>query len=195
MRSTNTTSPLLLSAILWVPLGVYDISHTRNFVYFECFFGFRMPFENGPNFAKLYENFPAIFLCKSIQNSGYFEKSVTFYTNFSTIHHRRHILHTAEKLQDADWGWGGGEVRQYTPHPPPPPAGHPQRRGAQQAAVRCDHRPGWCPPQHPGCPPAQEVREDQGLSALSYSPDDDPPPPPLTGAGRRFQGGGECGGS
>ncbi len=67
-----------------------------------------MPFENGPNFAKLYEIFPAIFLYKSIQNSGYFENSVTFYTNFSMIHHRGHILYTAEKLQDADWGWGGG---------------------------------------------------------------------------------------
>ncbi len=22
------------------------------------------------------------------------------------IQHRRHFLHTAEKLQDADWGWG-----------------------------------------------------------------------------------------
>ncbi len=62
--------------------GVYDISHSRNFGYFECFFGFRMPFENGPNFAKLYENFPAIFLCKSIQNSRYFEKFCDFLYQF-----------------------------------------------------------------------------------------------------------------
>ncbi len=52
-------------------------------------------------------------------------KPVTFYTNFSTIHHRQHILHTGEKLQDADWGWG--EVRQYTPQPPPPPTPHRSR--------------------------------------------------------------------
>merc|ERR1711963_1137980 len=50
-------------------------------------------------------------------------------------------------------------------HPPSPPAGHPQRRGAEQAACRCDHRPGRCPPQHPGCPPPQEVRE--GCKGLS----------------------------
>ena len=35
---------------------------------FRMFFLFRIPFENGPNFAKLYE----IFLCKSIQNSAVF---------------------------------------------------------------------------------------------------------------------------
>src|SRR5699024_296050 len=38
---------------------------------------------------------------------------------------------------------------------------HPQRRGAEQAALRCHHRPGRCPPQHPGRPPAQEDREDR----------------------------------
>ena len=41
-------------------------------------------------------------------------------------------------------------------HPPSPAARRPQRRGAQQAARRSHHRPGWCPPQHPGCPSPQE---------------------------------------
>ncbi len=49
---------------------------------------------------------------------GISRNSVTFYTNFSTIQHSRHFLHTAEKLQDADWGGGGGKtVHPSTPTP------------------------------------------------------------------------------
>jgi len=55
-----------------------------------------MPFENGPNFAKLYEIFPAIFLCKSIQNSGYFfnDSSQTTYSTHSreTSNYSHHPL-------------------------------------------------------------------------------------------------------
>ena len=41
-----------------------------------------------------------------------------FYANLYKIpgisrNSRRHILHTAEKLQDADWGWGGGKTTEY----------------------------------------------------------------------------------
>jgi hypothetical protein len=74
---------LVHNAIHYVPIGdgwrevwlerstgtyrvFYDISYILNFIYFECFILFRIPYENGPNFAKLYE----IFLCKSIQNSA-----------------------------------------------------------------------------------------------------------------------------
>merc|ERR1712018_24384 len=48
-------------------------------------------------------------------------------------------------------------------HPEAPPAGGEERRGAEQAPGWGDDRPGWSPPQHPGCPPPQEVagREDQ----------------------------------
>ncbi|KAL7401743.1 hypothetical protein ABVT39_004062 [Epinephelus coioides] len=44
-------------------------------------------------------------------------------------------------------------------HPPSPAAGCPQRRGAQQAAGRSDHRSGRRAAQHPGCSAAQEDRE------------------------------------
>ena len=37
--------------------------------------------------------------------------------------------------------------------------GHPQRRGAEQAAGWRDHRPGRRPAQHPGGPAPQEVRK------------------------------------
>ncbi|KAI3374028.1 hypothetical protein L3Q82_022585 [Scortum barcoo] len=43
--------------------------------------------------------------------------------------------------------------------PRPPAAGRPQRRGAQQAAGRSDHRSGRRAAQHPGRPAAQEDRE------------------------------------
>jgi hypothetical protein len=67
-----------------------------------------MPFENGPNFAKLYEIFSAIFLCKSIQNSGYFETFCDFLYQFSTIYHRRHILYTQQRNFKTLIGGGGG---------------------------------------------------------------------------------------
>ena len=56
--------------------------------------------------------------------------------------------------------------------PPSPSAGHPQRRGVEQASVWRDHRPGWCVAQHPGCAFAQEVpvqgyRRRQGLKCLA----------------------------
>ena len=54
-----------------------EISYISN-----VFVGFCMPFENGPNFAKLYEIFLAIFLFKSIQNSRYFEKFCDFLYQF-----------------------------------------------------------------------------------------------------------------
>ncbi|CAO2607016.1 hypothetical protein LEMLEM_LOCUS13142, partial [Lemmus lemmus] len=47
-------------------------------------------------------------------------------------------------------------------HPAPPAAGHPQRRGAQQAAGPRDHRAGRRPAQHPGGAVAQEDGEPEG---------------------------------
>jgi hypothetical protein len=72
-----------------------------------------MPFENGPNFAKLYEIFPAIFLCKSIQNSGYLEKFCDFlYQFFNDSSQTSYSTHSRETSRR--W-WGG--VSQYTPQP------------------------------------------------------------------------------
>ena len=41
-------------------------------------------------------------------------------------------------------------------------------KGVEQASLRCHHCPGRCPAQHPGCPSPQEVREDQGLSLITF---------------------------
>ena len=82
--------------------------------YISNVFLFRIPFENGPNFAKLFE----IFLCKSIQNSAVFREILWLVIPiFLTIQHRRHFLHTAEKLQDADWGWGRYDSTPLNPYP------------------------------------------------------------------------------
>ncbi len=102
-----------------VLIGVSEVGCLRHFVYskfriFHCFFLFRIPFENDPNFVKLYK----IFLCKSIQNSAVFWEILwRVIPIFLTIQHRRHFLHTAEKLQDADWGWGRYENTPLNPYP------------------------------------------------------------------------------
>ncbi len=80
-------------------------------MYISNVFLFCIPFENGPNFVKLYE----IFLCKSIQ--GIWEILWLVIPIFLTIQHRRHFLHTAEKLQGADWGWGRYDSTPLNPYP------------------------------------------------------------------------------
>ena len=110
----NRLSPLAVRKYIASEIGCL-----RHFVYskfriFRMFFLFRIPFENGPNFAKLYE----IFLCKSIQNSAVFREILWLVIPiFLTIQHRRHFLHTAEKLQDADWGWGRYDSTPLNPYP------------------------------------------------------------------------------
>jgi hypothetical protein len=47
----------------------------------------------------------------------YFEKFCDLLYQFFNDSAQTTFLHTAEKLQDADWG--AGEVRQYTPQPLP----------------------------------------------------------------------------
>uniref|UniRef100_A0A8I3PS44 Core Histone H2A/H2B/H3 domain-containing protein n=1 Tax=Canis lupus familiaris TaxID=9615 RepID=A0A8I3PS44_CANLF len=56
-------------------------------------------------------------------------------------------------------GQRGPRQQEDAHHPAPPAAGHPQRRGAQQAAGPRDHRAGRRPAQHPGRAAAQEDRE------------------------------------
>ncbi len=69
-------------------------------VYFECFLGFVCHSKMAP-ISRNYTKFCLPFFYANLYKiPGNLRNSVTFYTNFSTIHHRRHILHTAEKLQD-----------------------------------------------------------------------------------------------
>ncbi|EDL32562.1 mCG140853 [Mus musculus] len=56
-------------------------------------------------------------------------------------------------------GQRGPRQQEDAHHPAPPAAGHPQRRGAQQAVGPRDHRAGRRPAQHPGRAAAQEDRE------------------------------------
>ncbi len=97
-----------------LPARVFTTFVYSKFCIFRMFFLFRIPFENGPYFAKLYE----IFLCKSIQNSAVFREILWLVMPiFLTIQHRRHFLHTAEKLQDADWGLGRYNSTPLNPYP------------------------------------------------------------------------------
>jgi hypothetical protein len=64
-----------------------------------------------PKFRKKIRNF-------SMQIPLYFEKFCDLlYQFFLTIQHRRHFLHTAEKLQDSDWGWGRYDNTSFNPYP------------------------------------------------------------------------------
>ena len=54
-------------------------------------------------------------------------------------------------------------------HSTSPSAGHPQRRGTEQAAVRRHDRSGWCSAQHLGCSATQEVAEGQQVDDLTDS--------------------------
>ncbi|CAF89506.1 unnamed protein product, partial [Tetraodon nigroviridis] len=55
-------------------------------------------------------------------------------------------------------------------HPAAPAAGRAQRRGAEQAAGRSDHRPGRRAAQHPGGAATQEEREGVQISLRCPSP-------------------------
>jgi len=62
------------------------------------------------------------------------------------------------------WGAGAGRQRctrqqEDSYYSEAPAAGDTQRRGAEQAAVWCDHRAGWRPAQHPGSSAAEEERK------------------------------------
>ena len=50
-----------------------------------------------------------------------------------------------------------------------PSAGHPQRRGTEQAAVGRHDRSWWCSGQHLGCSATQEVAEGQQVDDLTDS--------------------------
>lgn len=56
-------------------------------------------------------------------------------------------------------GERGSGQQEDQDHPAAPPVGRAQRRGAQQAPGRCDHRSGRCAAQHSGRPPPQEDGE------------------------------------
>ncbi len=79
----------------------------RHFVYlkfciFRMFFFVSYTIRKWPEFREIIRNFYMQIYTKF---RGILRNSVTCYTNFLTIQHRRHFLHTAEKLKDADWGW------------------------------------------------------------------------------------------
>ena len=54
-------------------------------------------------------------------------------------------------------------------HSTSPSAGHPQRRGTEQAAVGRHDRSWWCSAQHLGCSATQEVAEGQEVDDLTDS--------------------------
>ncbi len=92
-----------LTGRVFTTFRILEISYISN-----VFLGFVCHSKMAPisrNYAKFFLPF---FYANLYKIPGISRNSVTFYTNFSTIHHRRHSLHTAEKLQDADWGRGGG---------------------------------------------------------------------------------------
>ena len=87
---------------------ILEISYISN-----VFLGFVCHSKMAPISRNYTKFFLPFFYANLYKIPGISRNSVTFYTNFSTIHHRRHILHTAEKLQYADWGWGGGKTTEY----------------------------------------------------------------------------------
>ena len=91
---------------------ILEISYISN-----VFLGFVCHSKMAPISRNYTKFFLPFFYANLHKIPGISRNSVTFYTNFSTIHHRRHILHTAEKLQDADWGWGRYDNTPLNPYP------------------------------------------------------------------------------
>ncbi len=91
----------------------------RHFVYskfrtFWMFFFVSYTIRKWPKFRKIRRNF----VCKSIQDSAVFWDILWLVIqNFLLIQHRRHFLHTAEKLQDADCGWRRYDSTPLNPYP------------------------------------------------------------------------------
>ena len=84
---------------------ILEISYISN-----VFLGFVCHSKMAPISRNYTKFFLPFFYANLYKIPGILRNSVTFYTNFSTIHHIRHILHTAEKLR--------------TPlNTPPPPTG------------------------------------------------------------------------
>ncbi len=75
---------------------------------------FFVSYRKWPKFREIIRNFSMQIYTKF---RAILRNSVTCYTNFLMIQHRRHFLHTAEKLQDADWGWGRYDSTPLNPYP------------------------------------------------------------------------------
>jgi hypothetical protein len=68
--------------------------------------------------AQISRNYTKFFYANLYKILRYFEKFCDLlYQFFLTIQHRRHFLHTAEKLQDADCGWGRYDNTPLNPYP------------------------------------------------------------------------------
>ena len=68
--------------------------------------------------TQISRNYTKFFYANLYKIPRYFEKFCDLlYQFFLKIQHRRHFLHTAEKLQDADWGWGRYDNTPLNPYP------------------------------------------------------------------------------
>ncbi len=115
IRWRKADKPIRACIILWcfvtdatrvfMTFRILEISYISN-----VFLGFVCHSKMAPILRNYTKFFLPFFYANLYKIPGISRNSVTFYTNFLTIHHRQHILHTAEKLQDADWGWGGGKT-------------------------------------------------------------------------------------
>jgi hypothetical protein len=72
---------------------ILEISYISN-----VFLGFVCHSKMAPISRNYTKFFLPFFYANLYKIPGISRNSVTFYTNFSTIHHRRHILHTAALL-------------------------------------------------------------------------------------------------
>ncbi len=72
---------------------IHEISYISN-----VFLGFVCHSKMAPILRNYTKFFLPFFYANLYKIPGISRNSVTFYTNFSTIHHRRHILHTAALL-------------------------------------------------------------------------------------------------
>jgi hypothetical protein len=89
---------------------ILEISYISN-----VFLGFVCHSKMAPISRNYTKFFLPFFYANLYKIPGILRNSVTFYTNFSTIHHIRHILHTAEKLRTP--------LNTPPPHLSPEPAG------------------------------------------------------------------------
>ncbi len=88
---------------------ILEISYTSN-VFFCFVYHSKM--------AQISRNYTKFFYANLYKIPRYFEKFCDLlYQFFLTIQHRRHFLHTAEKLQDADWRWGRYDNTPLNPYP------------------------------------------------------------------------------
>jgi hypothetical protein len=100
------------------PHGLSCLGCLRHFVYSK-FRIFRMffCFVYHSKMAQILRNYTK-FLYANLYNSAVFWEILWLVIPiFLTIQHRRHFLHTAEKLQDADWGWGRYDNTPLNPYP------------------------------------------------------------------------------